>query len=240
MSRANKKNEEIESASSSAEEVVTKKPATKKATVKKTPVKAKPAPKKEAKKEPVKENSEDEFSDIEVEDDDTMANAEPGTNDEVLMGVGKNSTQPQKQQQPQQRRIDPMTPIGELNVEQRINALIDLATETYNLPLKNRMLDVKREFTGKGKAIKPRGRGGASNNRDSYQPPMQQQYKPQNFNQNYRMMPETPNRDDYQMRGPAMYNNNGRGGQRGRGNRGGGNNPRRAPQDNDADVYADI
>uniref|UniRef100_A0A6C0C8A4 Uncharacterized protein n=1 Tax=viral metagenome TaxID=1070528 RepID=A0A6C0C8A4_9ZZZZ len=237
MSRANKKNEEIESASSE-EEVAVKKPAAKKALPKKAAAKPKAAPKKEVKKESVKEASEDEFSDIEVEDDETVANMEPETNDEVLVGTSKNQTSnnAHKQQMPT-KRIDPATPVGELNVEQRINSLIDLAIETYNLPLKNRMLEIRREFTGKGKI----------NNKPKQQynnkaPVQQQQYnKSPNYGQNYRMMPETPNRDDYQMRpGPPMYNNNGRGQQRGGRGRGINNNPRRVPQDNDQDVYADV
>jgi hypothetical protein len=238
MSRASKKNEEIESASSE-EEVAIKKTVTKKTPAKKAPVKPKTAAKKEAKKEPVKENSEDEFSDIEVDDDETVAQTEPEANDEVLIGTSKNQTSTTKQQA-DSRRIDPMTPVGELNVEQRINSLIDLAIETYNLPLKNRMLEVRREFTGKGKVNKPKPR----NN----QPPMPQQqpYKTSNYGSNYRTMSETPNRDDYQMRpGPPMFNNRGGGqirGGRGGGMRGGVNNHnhRRTPQENDTDIYHDV
>lgn len=228
MSRA--KNENIDSSSSSEEE--TKKVTAKKTPAKKTAVAKKPTAKKTAaKKEPVKENSEDEFSDIEVEDDATVA--QETDVDEVLIGTGK-SFGPQSDLPPKQnsgpRRIDPSIPNGELNIEQLINCLIDKAADSYNLPLKTDMLGIKYKYTGKGKApAKTRPRGGSlSGNKESYQPPHRVEGGQRR---------DTPNRDDYQMRGPSFGGGRGSLPSRGRGVR---NNAPRRHVDNDGDIYADI
>lgn len=246
----NKKNTDAES--SSSEDAVKK-------TTKKVP-KTKPV-KKEPKKEtkpPVKkaednEASEDELSDIEVDDDDSIANAEPGTNDEVLLGQDprdKTDTRPPRE------KIDPTIPIGQLNMEQIFNYQIDWAVASYNLPLKHKMLEVKREFTGKGIKPKPRVRiNNGPPSRDQYAPPPPMQYsKPPNRDyhsprENYPVRePTVPSydreREPSSFRGgrPQQYHNGGHRGGRGGGGggRGGNNNARRLPQqDSEPDIYAD-
>ena len=243
MSRT-KKNE-IETSSTSEE--ITKK--TPKKTIKSKPVKkeTKKDSKPTTKKTVQYDISEDELSDIEVNDDDTISNIEPDTNDEILIGQETKNIQVIK---PQRIKTDPTIPIGQLNMEQIFNYQIDWAVDTYNLPLKNKMLEVKREFTGKG--IKPKPRKNNNVSRDQFV--QQSQYKPQNrdYHQprdNYqgrgsRTRGDVLDLDQRQGSGPMQYNGGSRGGyeQRGgyRGGRGGSNNNRRLPQqDSEPDVYAD-
>lgn len=173
------------------------------------------------KKEVVEEEEiiEDELSDIEV--------------DEV-------THQDTTHNKPKRQETNPLTPIGELNVEEILNYIIKVGHDTYNPDLKYGCLEIKKKITGQGRKNNNYQNKFTGQNQNRFPSPGQEQNRFSSPGQGQNRYPtpgQTPNYGNprqnnvYDRNAPRQYQNN-----NGPPNR----KQHRPPQmDNESDIYAD-